>query len=159
MNSPDPWALAKDPTTGKPDVPYRIAKIRNSSDIILIFDGSQYFNASGTPDGNAHPVGNGLDNWRAQGHYSWGSGLVWPSAVSWDTSLGAQPDWCFNTDCKGYNGKGQQNIRYRHRANTTANTLFVDGHVGSFSFKGTFNQDLKEGKTDMTRKNIWVNPQ
>ena len=41
-----------------------------------------------------------------------------------------------NTDVfNGYNGPQQQNVRYRHGKNDTANFLFCDGHVGSFQIK------------------------
>ena len=156
--SPNPWALKNNPLTNRPDVPYRFAKVRNASDIILVFDGSQYYNSSGMPDGNAHPAGNGLDNWRSNVSFSWGSGLLNPSPTFWDTNIGAQPDACVNYDVQSYTGASQQNIRYRHRNNKSANTLFVDGHVGSFDFKGV-SKPGSTGTTNMTRKNIWVNPQ
>jgi len=161
-SSPNPWALKADTVTFKAHVPYRIAKVRNSSDIIMVFDGSQYYASNGTPDGNAHTCGNGMDNWRANASASWGSTMLWPSPIFWDTNLGAQPDACVNYDVQNYGAAGtgpaQQNIRYRHRSNTTANVLFVDGHVSSFTFKGV-SRPGATGNTDMTRKNIWVNPQ
>src|SRR4051812_45486744 len=57
------YSTAADYITQKPQIPYKFAKIKNGSDIVLIFDGSQYFGANGLWDGNAHPLGSGLDNW------------------------------------------------------------------------------------------------
>lgn len=153
------FQLKNNPQTGKPDLPYKFAKVRNSSEIILIFDGSQYFSSSGMPDGNAHPAGNGLDNWRSQSSYSWGSCLLTPPPKnnSWD-NFGGPVDNNVNADVTNYSGPQQQNIRYRHRRNNVANALFVDGHVGQFQFKGVSNSPTPQpGKTDLTRKNIWVN--
>jgi prepilin-type N-terminal cleavage/methylation domain-containing protein/prepilin-type processing-associated H-X9-DG protein len=136
-----------EPLTGKPAAPYRKSKIRQASDIILIFDAVQYFGANGLADGNTHPVGNGVDNWRAQGSYSWGNGGLnpCPSVNFWDNNYGAGVDCGNNTDCKGWSGN-QQQIRYRHGRNDTANVLFCDGHVGQFHIKkgagGTFSTDL-----------------
>ena len=50
-----------------------------------------------------------------------------------------------------------QTIRFRHRNNTLANALMVDGHVESFTYdpKKRPNDPLV---TTMTRKNIYVNP-
>ena len=56
------YSELNDPILGKPEKPFQLGKIRNASEIILVFDGAQYFNASGLPDGNSHPVGNGLEN-------------------------------------------------------------------------------------------------
>jgi hypothetical protein len=42
--------------TNRQDVPYKLSKIKGGTDIVLIFDGTQYFNANGLWNGNAHPV-------------------------------------------------------------------------------------------------------
>jgi len=156
------FETSPDPITLKQDTPYRLAKIRNSTEIILVFDGSQYFNASGMPDGNAHPCGNGLDNWRANSNGSWGNGelIPCPAANSWDNNYDAPVDAAVNVDCNGYNGPQQQNIRYRHGRNDTANALFVDGHVGSFHINvnsKTLTNGVAFYKTDLKRKNFAVN--
>jgi prepilin-type processing-associated H-X9-DG protein/prepilin-type N-terminal cleavage/methylation domain-containing protein len=153
-----------DQLTGKPDVPYRLGKIKNSTETLLAFDGSQYFNASGMPDGNAHPTGNGMDNWRANSAYSWGNGELrpCPSVNFWDNNYDAPVDAATNVDCNGYNGAQQQNIRYRHGRNDTANALFVDGHVGSFHVNPATKKLGTDGQTytyvtDLKRKNVSVN--
>ena len=155
-----------DPTTGptgKIDVgtgqrlaPYHLAKIKNSSEIIAVFDSSQYYNATGLPNGNAHPLGSAVDNWRFNGSYGgWGNAMLNPppGSASWDNSYGVPIDNVANQDCQGYNGPGQQNIRWRHGKNNTACFLFCDGHVGTFGIK----QTASGLTTDLLRKYWAVN--
>jgi prepilin-type processing-associated H-X9-DG protein len=141
-----PWyGTANDPVTLRPDVPYKLSKVKGGSDIVLIFDGVQYVNANGTPDGNAHPVANGLDNWRANGQYSWGNGMT-KGGPSWDQDWGASVDAGTNKDClNGYTGN-QQQIRWRHGKNNVANFLYCDGHVGPLTYRSQFDTELKRTK-------------
>jgi len=53
-----------------------------------------------------------------------------------------------NTD--GDNNKG--NIRFRHSGDTQANCLMLDGHAEAFKYS------KQTHTTDMTKKNIYVNP-
>jgi len=64
-----------------------------------------------------------------------------------------------NVDCWGYTGPQQQNIRWRHMKNDTANFLFVDGHVGTFHVKKVPTSVSNTGwvTTDLKRKNFAVN--
>jgi prepilin-type processing-associated H-X9-DG protein len=132
-----------DPLTGKPDKPYRLGKIKNSTDTILIFDAVQYFGASGMPEGNSHPVANGVDNWRSQGSYSWGNGALnpCPSVNFWDNNYAVPVDGGDNTDCKGWTGN-QQTIRWRHGNNNAANFLYCDGHVGTLTYRSRNDHQL-----------------
>ena len=135
--------------------PYHLARIRNPTEIVLVFDSSQYFNANGLAQGNAHPVAAGVDNWRFNGGQGWGNGDLTPppSNATWDGNYGAQLDNLTNADCEGFNGNQQQNIRWRHGKNNTACFLFCDMHVGTFVMK-------KNGNTitsNMLRKNWAVN--
>jgi prepilin-type N-terminal cleavage/methylation domain-containing protein/prepilin-type processing-associated H-X9-DG protein len=168
-DAPDKWVLhytcnprimpgfstGKDNATGKQQVPYKLGKVRNSAEIVIVFDGAQYFNAVGLWDGNAHPLGSGLDNWRCRVPApnsvggTWGNALLNPSPASWDTDMDASIDYPTNTDCMGWSGN-QQNIRFRHGKNNIANALFVDGHASSLQFKGP-------NKTELKRRNICVN--
>ena len=146
-----PWfTTSAHPFTKRPDVPYKLSKIKGASEIVMAWDGTQYFNANGLWNGNTHPVGNGVDNWRANSAYSWGHGMLnpCPSANSWDNNLDAIVDGGTNQDCQGWTGN-QQQIRWRHRKNDLGNFLYCDGHVGSLTYKSQFNNELK-------RKNICV---
>jgi prepilin-type processing-associated H-X9-DG protein/prepilin-type N-terminal cleavage/methylation domain-containing protein len=157
-----------DPTTGptgKIDFatggrisPYHLFKIKNSTDIVLVFDGSQYWGAGGLSNGNAHPLGTAVDNWRYNGSYGgWGNGMLnpAPSSATWDNTYGVQVDNIANGDCFGYNGAGQQNMRWRHGKNDTVNVLFCDGHAGSFQIKKT----ASGFTTNFLRRNWAVNAQ
>jgi len=144
-----------DTFTGKVVAPYKFAKIRKGTELILAMDGSQYTNATGMPNGNAHPVAAAVDNWRYNGGAGWGNGDLNPAPAnaSWDNNYNAPVDNITNEDCNGYTGNAQQNIRWRHRKNDLANVLFCDGHVGSFTIK-------KSGSgytTDLLRKYWAVN--
>jgi prepilin-type N-terminal cleavage/methylation domain-containing protein/prepilin-type processing-associated H-X9-DG protein len=146
-----PWfSLNNNGLTGKRDVPYKLSKIKGGTEIVLAWDGTQYFNANGLWNGNTHPVGNGVDNWRANSAWSWGHGMLnpCPSANSWDNNLDAIVDGGTNMDCQGWSGN-QQQIRWRHRKNDAANFLYCDGHVGTLYYRSQMNNDLK-------RKNLAV---
>ncbi len=134
-----------DAATGKPWVPYKLGKVKNASEIVTIFDGAQYIGASGMWEGNAHPLGSGLDNWRI----GWGHAMLNPSPVSWDSDMDASIDYPSNTDCMGWSGN-QQNIRFRHGRNNVANVLYFDGHAAPLGFKGP-------NKTELKRRNICIN--
>jgi prepilin-type processing-associated H-X9-DG protein/prepilin-type N-terminal cleavage/methylation domain-containing protein len=164
MEAPDEWVLhyqahprimpwfttGANPFTKKPDVPYKLSKIKGGAEIVMVWDGVQYFNANGLWSGNTHPVGNAVDNWRANSQYSWGHGMLNPCPPGnfWDNNLDAIADGGTNMDCVGWIGN-QQQIRWRHRKNDMANFLYCDGHVGSLSYKSQFNHELK-------RKNLAV---
>jgi len=143
--------------TNKRQLPYKFGKIKNGAEIVMIFDGSQYFNASGLWNGNAHPLGSGLNNWRCGIPWGVGSQNGWgnymlnpcPAIYSWDGNMDASIDGGTNKDCVGWTGN-QQTIRWRHGQNNIANILYCDGHVGSARYKSQFSTDLK-------MKNICVN--
>jgi prepilin-type N-terminal cleavage/methylation domain-containing protein/prepilin-type processing-associated H-X9-DG protein len=143
------YSTGKDSATNKPMLPYKDGQVRNSSEIVLIFDGAQYLGASGLWEGNAHPLGSGLDNWRCGVPPNGGTGGTWghamlnPSPVSWDANMDASTDMpSGNTDCSGWNGN-QQNIRFRHGKDNQANALFVDGHASTLHYLNTSSHDLK----------------
>jgi prepilin-type N-terminal cleavage/methylation domain-containing protein/prepilin-type processing-associated H-X9-DG protein len=149
---------ATDVYTNLPLVPFKIGQIRHASEIVLVFDGSQYFNVPNMPEGNAHALGAGVDNWRFNPPTAdWGNAGLnpAPSSASWDNNYGQPVDAVTNSDVfNGWNGAQQQNIRYRHGKNDTANCLFCDGHVGSFHVKKIANGALT---TDLLRKYWAVN--
>ena len=138
-----------DAITGKRIAPYKFAKIKNAAEIVVIFDGTQYMNASGNENGNADSVGGQLDGW----HSTYGMGLIMPymsTAPSWDIDSSAPVNGGDNTDAlAGYTSANQQNIRWRHSKNTSANFLFGDGHVNSFRYGGQY-------KTELKRANVCV---
>lgn len=156
------YSTYNDAFTKKRQLPFRFGKIKNSTEIILVFDGTQYLGATGTWDGNAHPLGSGLDNWRCGVPYAgtngWGNALLnpCPPVNFWDNGYDKPLDNIVNLDAMGYNGAQQQNIRFRHGRNDTSNVLFCDGHVGSFHIKANLKRSDGTYPTDLLRRNICV---
>lgn len=134
-------------------LPYKLAKIKRSQEIAVIFDGTLVAKATGVwAPNNSSPVASGLD----------ASRIFWNAAqltdnyalggVSGSDSLDLTPQWgndmaYFNKD----DANNTNNIRFRHRKNTSCNALFADGHVSEFAMKGRYQSDAK-------RSNFYVNP-
>jgi prepilin-type N-terminal cleavage/methylation domain-containing protein/prepilin-type processing-associated H-X9-DG protein len=171
-----PVLNARDPiffTTGKTIImkPYRLAKIKRASEVVLIADGSLRI----LPDP-------GFSN-RAQANVSFfiidrnafGGGPGSPPTLLLDdySRAGVLPNYPPNSsiditpplDPTQVNKDGSVmstnlsatpnwgNIRFRHLKDTTANALMVDGHVESFKISND-----KKSAT-LKRLNINVNPQ
>lgn len=138
---------------GSPSVglkPYKIAKVKRSSDIAVLFDGT--VNNAGY---GAWACAYALDKLRLgkrpylTDDYALVAGLDGGQPVDMAAdpgSGGAAVD--INTDSL----KNPGNIRFRHSSETKANALMMDGHVQAF----TFNKSSKT--TDLLRRNIFVNP-
>lgn len=123
---------------------YKLGRIRNTGDIILLMDGTQGLPPSG---------GNGSAG--AQARYVDGSYLG--SSVSFlimgTNAWGfAQPfDAGTNLDAGTYSSlDNNSNIRWRHRNNTSANFLFMDGHAESRRYNSRY-------KSEVTQANVHVN--
>jgi prepilin-type N-terminal cleavage/methylation domain-containing protein/prepilin-type processing-associated H-X9-DG protein len=132
-------------TTAQLLTPYKFGSVRRSSEIILIFDGSQIFQGC---DGNAYPVGNNIDQdglYRtdSQQGRSWNN-LVYNFSIRLDVAVFTpNSDWPTG-------GPSHADVRWRHGRNDTANFLFVDGHADSIRLKKNVNADLK-------LRNLYVN--
>lgn len=138
--------------------PYKISKIAQSAEIALIWDASQKLgNLSTTSDGNALPVGRGVDqnglfrgdnndaphtwNWMLKGARADGTEVNLDQAV-----FASNRDW-FNSFP---DPKVSSEIRWRHGKNDTANFVFADGHADT--------RRLKFGKdAEFRLRNLYVN--
>jgi prepilin-type N-terminal cleavage/methylation domain-containing protein/prepilin-type processing-associated H-X9-DG protein len=126
--------------------PYKMGSIRNSSEIIMIFDGSQI---QQTCDGNAFPVATGLDqdglyrNTAAQGRI-WNNFIASPGLDLSVAIFTPNQDWQTG-------GSTRADIRWRHGRNDSANFLFADGHCETIRLKKNVNADLR-------LRNLYVNP-
>ena len=154
------WVVT-DPNGGGPfgpnARPYKISKVRQSSEIALLFDtalemvpGTNYWHVK-----YDSAVANFIDN-----------GHAWPPLSLLNTNYalgGVSPD--DSVDMKALNG-GPPNtddpnngatIRFRHQRDTQANVLMVDGHVQTFTYN---KQKAPSDKTvtDFKRRNLYVNP-
>jgi prepilin-type N-terminal cleavage/methylation domain-containing protein len=131
-------------TSSKPE-PYKLSRIRRSSDMILVFDAVQFLGANGTLSGASKPVAEGLADWRCEGMQSWGWGLYDsppPAATQYDDLMGQPFDGGTNVDLPvGYSGTIDEfTCRWRHgnSKNPVCCFLFVDGHAGTFSYKSQY---------------------
>jgi prepilin-type N-terminal cleavage/methylation domain-containing protein/prepilin-type processing-associated H-X9-DG protein len=146
-------------TTGASFQPHKLSKIKRSTEIAMIFDGSmspvttsagEYFRPR-----YQVPVANALDNYRLfrvggdstslTDNYS----LATASFMTPSNSIDITPSngvAFINQD----SNNNELNIRFRHGRNNVTNVLFADGHVGSFNLKTAT-------RTDMARRNINVN--
>jgi prepilin-type processing-associated H-X9-DG protein len=143
--------------------PYKIAKIRRASEVVLIMDGTQIRMLGGNPDPNlwgAFATAYKLDNSaRYQGPTQGGRSYLlfdWPGATN-DQSIDPGP----NTESGGVTGGlggPDGNIRWRHMRNKSANFLFCDGHAEPRALKRA-STATTVGVCDLKRGNINVNRQ
>jgi prepilin-type processing-associated H-X9-DG protein len=146
-----PWGYF--PTNGALRAPYRIAKVKRSSEIAMIWDAPLE-----PPDWKVKydvPVSSQLDNW-----------AIFSSPWMLNTPYSTTRRLESSIDMTAANGpaytnqdsiNNSQTIRFRHKKDTLANALMVDGHVESFTYdpKKKPNDPLV---TSLLRKNIYVNP-
>lgn len=107
--------------------PYKLGRVRRSSEIILVWDAMQNL----TTDGNANAVCTGLDQ---DGYYSNGTlnGRRWSYLINDGTVDMSIPIYAPNKDYTGgaINGAYDiNNIRWRHGRRDKANFVFADGHA------------------------------
>jgi prepilin-type N-terminal cleavage/methylation domain-containing protein/prepilin-type processing-associated H-X9-DG protein len=181
-----PWMQNQNHTpdgiTGQSLVPYKIAHIKRSSEIGIIFDAA-LIQDPGDPTGstwnvsNTIPVADGLDGGAFSGAipttlltddygYSKNTGasalnggqsvnLAIANIAPWSTYAKYPPnvDMTYNVSKPpGTFYYGINNIRFRHLNNTQSPVLMVDGHVQVFNYKAS------SFSTDLLRSNINVNP-
>jgi prepilin-type N-terminal cleavage/methylation domain-containing protein/prepilin-type processing-associated H-X9-DG protein len=139
--------------------PYKIAKVRRSAEIVLVFDGALQWSTTYNiwHAKSEVPVGREIDN----------SGIMSaPYLLNDYTGTSKNPDdsvdmtWSPasatpNTD-DGSGGAGIWSVRFRHLNNTVMNSLMADGHVQSFSYKKTL-PPADKNVTDLRRRNVYVN--
>jgi prepilin-type N-terminal cleavage/methylation domain-containing protein/prepilin-type processing-associated H-X9-DG protein len=166
---------------------YEIAHIQRSSEIALIFDGSlQPLTNGGGWSVNSNgdfPVGVNVDSNNATNavgidgngfapfltdQYQMAGNLYSPNdAVFMTPCNSGAPEAAPYPDLNLDTTPNQQNIRFRHLGNTTANALMVDGHVESFKFDraaylatiaGAYAAPSTLQGVTLQRKNLYVNP-
>ena len=124
--------------------PYKITSIKRSSEIALIFDGTQIYDA--THLGNCNAVAVNLDAdglYRSQtlGGRDWNYFVTKPGMDSSVAIYGSNVDG------------GAYDIRFRHNRNDTTNVLFVDGHCDSLRIRVGQNADAKLSNFFIDRAN------
>ena len=134
--------------------PYKISRIKRSTEIALIFDGSLEPKASGNFGPRySVPVANAMDAWRMY-YDSYHTNHTWPGMPAHmspsnpvDLTPSGSDLLLFNKDATG----NDHNFRFRHNRDKVMNALMVDGHVQSFEMKSRYQSSLLRG-------NINVNP-
>ena len=135
--------------------PYKIAKIKRSAEIALVFDGSlEPSPLGGWRPAFSVPVANVLDAWRMF-YDTYHTDRTWAGMPSYinpnapvDLATSSGNPALVNKDDPG----NRSNVRFRHQNNKVMNSLMVDGHVQSFEMKTQFSSSFLRG-------NIDVNPQ
>jgi prepilin-type N-terminal cleavage/methylation domain-containing protein/prepilin-type processing-associated H-X9-DG protein len=147
-------------------IPYKLAHIKRSTDIAIIFDASVWNqggsqngvwttsgDADGLDDGSLYDTQNPAtyltDQYNLPQDTPQKNSNMPISLISGNGNNGATPpNPYFNTDTQQNLGT----IRFRHSGNTQANALMADGHVQ------VFNYDPHKQTTDMLEGNVNVNP-
>ena len=133
--------------------PYKLARIRRTTEIALVFDASL---ANSVGSWNAHVVANGLDNNGINSktfmtdNYSLAPTVNAGTPIDLKSGGGTQA-WAplyYNTDSEA----NLANIRFRHSSNKKASVLMADGHVQLFTYNSSTHQ------SDMLEGNLNVNP-
>jgi prepilin-type N-terminal cleavage/methylation domain-containing protein/prepilin-type processing-associated H-X9-DG protein len=121
-------------------VPYKIAHVKRSGEVILIFDGNQIFSQR---NGSCLPYGNGIDeNGLYTGNFTQ-FGHTWNWLLS-DGMTGSLDAAVFTINADRTNlGSQAADMRWRHGRNDTCNFLYVDGHADGLRLKQNVNADLK----------------
>jgi prepilin-type N-terminal cleavage/methylation domain-containing protein/prepilin-type processing-associated H-X9-DG protein len=142
-------------------LPYKMAHIKRSSDICLIFDASLIHLAGDPGDtwqqNNTIPVLSNIDGGFHSGGFNGPTKLsdnytgvtyTASSPIDMTTNAAFNPGAVINTD----SSSNISNVRFRHIKNTVCNTLMVDGHVQSFHINPITHI------TDLLHRNVNVNP-
>jgi prepilin-type N-terminal cleavage/methylation domain-containing protein/prepilin-type processing-associated H-X9-DG protein len=131
---------------------YKLGKIKRSTEIAILFDASLY-EAGGAGTWIATACAFKLDNGaiskpkpQLTDDYEHAFTPMSPADPVDMTPFSFQPG---DTNKDGPNNAG--NIRFRHTGDTQANALMADGHVA------TFNYNKNTRKTDLLRRNVYVN--
>ena len=138
--------LGKPP--GTPLQPYKLAKIKRSSEVAMIFDGSLVPNPLGGwgPVNNV-PVANVLDAWRMY-YDSYHTDRQWAGMPSYmnpnapvDLQSSSGNAALVNKDDAG----NANNVRFRHLNNKVMPVLMADGHAETFEMKTQFTSSFLRG--------------
>jgi prepilin-type processing-associated H-X9-DG protein/prepilin-type N-terminal cleavage/methylation domain-containing protein len=148
------------PPGTKNETPYKIQRIKRSSEVALLFDCPLVPTST---DGWGVQWDSAVANWLDNG------AIFTPNERLTDRYQGnkSADD---SIDMTAHNGGGSvttftntdttsnlQNIRFRHNKDSVANVLMVDGHVESFTYNPKKPANDK-GVTSLKRRNIYVNP-
>jgi prepilin-type N-terminal cleavage/methylation domain-containing protein/prepilin-type processing-associated H-X9-DG protein len=134
--------------------PYPVGKIKRSSEIALMFDGTQK-SLSGGPSGGDQMGANVTARILDGGRIYWSSYLT--DDRSKDGNWWMVPSFPIDTTPDGGNAANWNkdtddnwgNVRFRHGKNDTSNVLYVDGHVQAVRAKGRDSGELLRGNVNV----------
>jgi hypothetical protein len=157
MLEPDP-AITIVP---KPNLkPYKLSKIKRSTEVVLIMDGAQIGQVPGNPDPalwQSFAVADKLDRYNLRSGGAPFSYLWFDRASARpDTSIDPGPNADTSTEQPNDPNIPDRNIRWRHMANKQANFLFSDAHAEPRQLKRA-STPTTPGECDVKRSNILVN--
>lgn len=119
--------------------PAKIARVRRTSDVVLIMDGTQIADNGGRAAATAFAIdGHNYDNWSSY-QPAGGSYLLYDNPLA---NNGASIEPGPNTESLTMWDPSGGRIRWRHFGNKSANFLFVDGHAEARKFKSPTQCDL-----------------
>ena len=131
--------------------PYKISRIPDNAQKVLVFDGSldQRVDGAGNSQGwSASAVGERIDAYRivqesflVSVYYDDKPSLNDYIMPGYSIDLDAGGPQFVNTDTP----QNWQNIRYRHNGEKKTNCLFVDGHAASSGFRNATDTELTRG--------------
>jgi prepilin-type processing-associated H-X9-DG protein len=136
---------------------YRVARVIRSTETVLMFCGTQYVSSTAQSPGYAYWVGVNLDRNRlaqtAAATVTAPNGTTATDPVTYlvegapGVDMGQPVDGGLNQDQASDSPATDasfrsRNIRWRHKGNTTANVLFVDGHAAGLRYKSEFQNEL-----------------
>ena len=154
MNLMGGWPQDRYTGVNKPFTPYKIASVKRSAEIAMIFDGSLVESSGGVwaPNGQV-PVAFALDGYGITNGPPGATYMtdVYPVGGASYNHSGAAIYFDNGATTNTDSAANGNNIRFRHQKNNVVNVLMVDGHVVNFQFKTSSNGALKRG-------NINVNP-
>ncbi|HEV7300629.1 MAG TPA: prepilin-type N-terminal cleavage/methylation domain-containing protein [Tepidisphaeraceae bacterium] len=136
------WGTQVDPQTGKRRVPYKISRVKRSQEIILIYDAALSQTGAGGWTAGSSPVGSRMDRYRLT--YQTNLTDNYAGVPSW-FHPGSAVDITSDSGLTNRDGADNAgNFRFRHNKDRACNTLMVDGHAETFTFKnGTQGQLLR----------------
>jgi prepilin-type N-terminal cleavage/methylation domain-containing protein/prepilin-type processing-associated H-X9-DG protein len=161
VTDPDSLRQLQNPGPGSSNyklVPYKLSRIKRSAEIVGLFEGVINFSTGVTGGYMAHATCNALnrDGLYRRPYltdlYSLVTSPPIPEANTPVDLTRTADGWNEVRDLNKDTNANRGNMRFRHKNDTQANALMLDGHVESFKF----NKSTK--KTDMLMKNISVNP-
>jgi prepilin-type processing-associated H-X9-DG protein len=132
----------------------KLSDIRRSTEIILAYEATQQLFSEGwNTYGNVDDLTYNLDSsrvfWDSNAFLNVGDPGLDSPLVTYDST---------NRDSTSGGDSARGHLRWRHNGNKVLNVVFVDGHVGSFTGRGTSRGAKIANGGDLKRRNFYIDP-